>query len=118
MPLLPNQYQIAIIYMISKLSRNSNKDEGVQIIKNEIYKNRNNNINENIEDKNNKDIKNKDNAEGRYSEKIYHLGNNTPDIIKKICPENVLKLHESSWNLYPERCLNSCIRNLFLVKLY
>uniref|UniRef100_A0A1I8AXN9 DDHD domain-containing protein n=1 Tax=Meloidogyne hapla TaxID=6305 RepID=A0A1I8AXN9_MELHA len=85
LPLTAEEYQIAQLFMIQKKSRleSSGVGSGVEIIKNEPYK----------------DGPNGDS--GQYTLKIYHIGNRIPIWIRNILPSSALEAHEESWNSYP-----------------
>ncbi|KAF7635329.1 DDHD domain-containing protein [Meloidogyne graminicola] len=85
LPLTAEEYQIAQLFMIQKKSRleSSGVGSGVEIIKNEPYK---------------------DGPcvnSGQYTYKIYHIGNRIPLWIRNILPSSALEAHEESWNSYP-----------------
>jgi hypothetical protein len=82
LPLTVEEYQVAQLYSVSKMSvQETSGQEGVEIVKNEPY--------ENSEGK------------GQYTYKLYHLGNKMPGWIAAILPKDLKVLHEEAWNAYP-----------------
>eukprot|EP01110_Echinostelium_bisporum_P007019 TRINITY_DN27228_c0_g1_i1.p1 TRINITY_DN27228_c0_g1~~TRINITY_DN27228_c0_g1_i1.p1 ORF type:complete len:266 (-),score=102.72 TRINITY_DN27228_c0_g1_i1:174-971(-) len=82
LPLTVEEYKIGQLFSVAKTSsQETSKGEGVEVIKNEPYKD--------------------DQSEGQYTEKIYHLGSRLPGWVKAILPASALKLEEKAWNAFP-----------------
>jgi len=83
LPFSVDEYQIGQLYSVAKSSsQETSNGEGVDVIKNEPFKN-------------------EDGLEGQYTEKIYHVGSRLPGWVKAFIPGNALKLEEKAWNAYP-----------------
>lgn len=84
LPMAVEEYQIGQLYSVAKSSsQETSNGEGVEVIKNEPFKNE------------------QDGLEGQYTEKIYHVGSRLPGWIKAFIPGSALKLEEKAWNAYP-----------------
>jgi len=83
LPMAVEEYQIGQLYSVAKSSsQETSNGEGVEVIKNEPFKN-------------------EDGLEGQYTEKIYHVGSRLPGWVKAFIPGSALKLEEKAWNAYP-----------------
>jgi len=83
LPFSVDEYQIGQLYSVVKSSsQETSNGEGVEVIKNEPFKN-------------------EDGLEGQYTEKIYHVGSRLPGWVKAFIPGSALKLEEKAWNAYP-----------------
>jgi hypothetical protein len=83
LPMAVDEYQIGQLYSVAKSSSQETANgEGVEVIKNEPFKN-------------------EEGLEGQYTEKIYHVGSRLPGWVKAFIPGSALKLEEKAWNAYP-----------------
>ncbi|XKL68542.1 hypothetical protein PGB90_004033 [Kerria lacca] len=85
LPLSVEEYKIAQLYMIAKISRDETKDagSGIQILINEPYKN------------------GPEGTNGQYTKKIYYVREYLPGWIKSLLPKSSLNVEEEAWNAYP-----------------
>jgi len=84
LPMAVEEYQIGQLYSVAKSSsQETSNGEGVEVVKNEPFKNEENGL------------------EGQYTEKIYHVGSRLPGWVKAFIPGSALKLEEKAWNAYP-----------------
>ncbi|XP_065202321.1 protein retinal degeneration B isoform X2 [Planococcus citri] len=85
LPLSVEEYKIAQLYMIAKISRDETKDagSGVQILINEPYEN------------------GPEGTNGQYTKKIYYVREYLPGWIKSLLPKSSLNVEEEAWNAYP-----------------
>ncbi|KYQ93148.1 phosphatidylinositol transfer protein [Tieghemostelium lacteum] len=81
LPMTVEEYKIAQLYMVAKVSKNhSSNGEGVEILENKPYT---------------------DGASsGQYTHKIFHILNKLPSWVRAICPSS-LQIDEKAWNAYP-----------------
>lgn len=83
LPFSTEEYRIAQLYMVAKLSaRESDGESGVEILKNEPFENE-------------KGLK------GQYTSKVYHLNSKLPYWVASLVPSKALVLREEAWNAYP-----------------
>jgi len=86
MPITVEEYQVAQLYCVAKMSKQeTGGGAGVEILKNEPYT-RTTPLGD---------------ESGQYTHKIYHLGDRIPKWIAGIMPKDALKLDEKAWNAYP-----------------
>lgn len=84
LPLTVEEYRVGQLFSVAKTSSQETKGgEGVEVLKNEPYKNE------------------EEGHEGQYTHKIYHLGSRLPGWIRALIPSSALKLEEKAWNAYP-----------------
>jgi len=82
LPFNVDEYKVGQLFSVAKASsQETSGGEGVEVIKNEPYKD--------------------DNGEGQYTEKVYHLGSRLPGWVKVFIPGNALILEEKAWNAFP-----------------
>jgi len=82
MPVSVEEYQIAQLYMISKISRQqTGQGEGIEVL-----------VNEPFDDENGK---------GQYTHKVIHLGSRLPGWARPFLPASALQVDEKAWNAYP-----------------
>lgn len=88
LPLSVEEYQVAQLYTVAKVSKQETnaKGDGVEIVKNEPYE---------------RTLENGHVERGQFTHKIYHIGNKVPGWIRTIAPKSMLKLQEDAWNAYP-----------------
>ncbi|EGC36572.1 hypothetical protein DICPUDRAFT_31644 [Dictyostelium purpureum] len=81
LPITVDEYKIAQLYMVAKVSKNHTANgEGVEIIDNKPYS---------------------DGAlNGQFTHKIFHLGNKLPTWLRSFAPTS-LQIEEKAWNAYP-----------------
>ncbi|KAF6150556.1 hypothetical protein GIB67_030357 [Kingdonia uniflora] len=85
MPISLEEYQIAQMYMVTKMQEESTTtSEGVEVLKNRAFEN---------------DVLGK----GRYTSKVYHLKSKVPAWLTTFAPADALLMQEEAWNAYP-RC--------------
>lgn len=84
MPLDPEEYRIAQLYMIAKKSKLESEGEssGVEIVKNEPYSEG-------------------PGGAGQYTDKIYHIEAHLPYWLRNFLPKSLALLREEAWNAYP-----------------
>eukprot|EP01113_Clastostelium_recurvatum_P010810 TRINITY_DN1542_c0_g1_i1.p1 TRINITY_DN1542_c0_g1~~TRINITY_DN1542_c0_g1_i1.p1 ORF type:complete len:266 (-),score=75.27 TRINITY_DN1542_c0_g1_i1:80-877(-) len=84
MPISVEEYRIAQLYMVSKVSKeHSGHGEGVQVIENRPY------TDEGLGNS------------GQYTHKHLRIGSRLPGWIKSIAPASALIIEEKAWNAYP-----------------
>ncbi|GAB0489715.1 hypothetical protein MMPV_000940 [Pyropia vietnamensis] len=86
LPLTPEEYHLAQLYMVAKSSQEETGQEvgeGIEIVKNEPYEGTGGQ------------------AGGQYTEKIFHLRSKVPRFIAAVLPADSLRLVERSWNAFP-----------------
>jgi len=82
LPVSVDEYQIAQLYMVAKISKQqTSHGEGIEIL-----------VNEPFDDENGK---------GQYTHKILHIGSKIPGWLKSFLPTTVLQVEEKAWNAYP-----------------
>jgi len=82
LPFSVEEYQIAQLYMVSKVSKqHTGNGEGIQIIENKPFDD--------------------ENGKGQYTHKILHIGSRLPGWIKSFIPTSALQVDEKAWNAYP-----------------
>jgi len=82
MPFSVEEYQVAQLYMVSRISKQqTGHGEGIQIVKNEPFDD--------------------ENGKGQYTHKIIHIGSKLPGWIKSFLPTTALQVEEHAWNAYP-----------------
>ncbi|KAA8543999.1 hypothetical protein F0562_021824 [Nyssa sinensis] len=85
MPLSLDEYQIAQMYMVTKMQKQSTTNtEGVEILENRPFQD---------------DVFGK----GQYTSKVYRLQSKAPGWITTLAPADALIMQEDAWNAYP-RC--------------
>lgn len=84
MPLGPEEYRIAQLYMIAKKSKLESEGEGsgVEIVTNEPYSDG-------------------PGGDGQYTDKIYHVEAHLPYWLRSFLPKSLALLREEAWNAYP-----------------
>lgn len=84
MPLGVDEYRIAQLYMIAKMSRLESKGEGngVEIIANEPYTDG-------------------PGGGGQYTDKLYHIAAHLPVWLRGFLPKSLSTIREEAWNAYP-----------------
>eukprot|EP01110_Echinostelium_bisporum_P002755 TRINITY_DN16844_c0_g1_i1.p1 TRINITY_DN16844_c0_g1~~TRINITY_DN16844_c0_g1_i1.p1 ORF type:complete len:271 (-),score=67.34 TRINITY_DN16844_c0_g1_i1:76-888(-) len=82
LPLTVEEYRIAQLYTVAKMSKQqTGHGEGVEIKENKPYDD--------------------ENGKGQYTHKIFHIGSKIPGWIKAILPSSALMVEEKAWNAYP-----------------
>jgi len=82
LPLEVDEYQIAQLYMINKISKQqTGNGEGIQILENKPFDD--------------------ENGSGQYTHKIIHIGSKIPGWLKAVMPTTALQVDEKAWNAYP-----------------
>jgi len=82
LPLTVEEYQIAQLYMVSKIStQQTGNGEGIQILENKPFDD--------------------ENGKGQYTHKILHIGSRIPGWLKVFIPPTALQVDEKAWNAYP-----------------
>jgi len=82
LPFSVEEYQIAQLYMVSKVSKQqTGHGEGIQILENKPFDD--------------------ENGKGQYTHKIIHIGSRLPGWIKSFLPTTALHVDEKAWNAYP-----------------
>jgi len=82
LPLTVEEYQVAQLYMVSKISKQqTGHGEGIQILENKPF--------------------NDENGTGQYTHKILHIGSRIPGWLKAFIPTSALQVDEKAWNAYP-----------------
>lgn len=82
MPVSVEEYQIAQLYMVAKISKQqTGHGEGIEIIENKPFDD--------------------ENGKGQYTHKILHIGSKIPGWIKSFLPSSALQVDEKAWNAYP-----------------
>jgi len=82
LPLTVEEYRIAQLYMVAKVSKERTHDgEGIEIVKNEPYED--------------------DTGKGQYTHKIIRVGRQIPSWVKYMMPASVLQVEEKAWNAFP-----------------
>eukprot|EP01132_Coremiostelium_polycephalum_P003866 gene3866-4818_t len=81
LPISVEEYKIAQLYMVAKVSKNhTSNGEGVEIIENKPFV---------------------DGAQsGQFTHKIFHLGSRLPTWLRSLAPAS-LQIEEKAWNAYP-----------------
>ncbi|EFA83257.1 phosphatidylinositol transfer protein [Heterostelium album PN500] len=81
LPITVDEYKIAQLYMVAKVSRNhTSNGEGVEIIENKPFT--------------------EGALTGQFTHKIFHLASRLPTWLKAIAPTS-LQVEEKAWNAYP-----------------
>ncbi|OSX69581.1 hypothetical protein BU14_1377s0001 [Porphyra umbilicalis] len=86
LPLTPDEYHLAQLYMVAKSSEEETGQEvgeGIEIVKNEPFEGKNGQ------------------PGGQYTEKIFHLKSRVPRFIAALLPADSMRLVERSWNSFP-----------------
>jgi len=96
LPVSVAEYQIAQVYMVSKMSKEqTGHGEGVEVVENRLY-------GEGDDDGTADGAGSPDGIEkGRYTHKIYHIGSRLPAWLKAFAPTTALQVSEKAWNAYP-----------------
>lgn len=82
LPLTVDEYQIAQLYMVSRISKQqTGNGEGIQILENRPFDD--------------------ENGKGQYTHKIILLGSRIPGWLKTFIPTTALQVDEKAWNAYP-----------------
>jgi len=82
LPVSVEEYQIAQLYMVAKISKQqTGHGEGIQILENKPFDD--------------------ENGKGQYTHKIIHLGSRLPGWLKTFIPTTALQVDEKAWNAYP-----------------
>ncbi|OQS05035.1 phosphatidylinositol transfer protein beta isoform [Thraustotheca clavata] len=106
-----DEFQVAQLYMVVDASeKNTKGGEGVEILKNEPYDNREGQLGDISPISNCKIPRNR----GQYTLKHYYCKSEIPGYISALCPEESMTLIEEAWNAYPH-CL-TVITNGYLAK--
>ncbi|PKI62568.1 hypothetical protein CRG98_016990 [Punica granatum] len=85
MPMSLDEYQIAQMYMVTKMQQQSTTDtEGVDVLEN-------------------KPFEDDQLGKGQYTSKVYRLQSKAPSWLTTFAPADALVLQEEAWNAYP-RC--------------
>jgi len=96
LPVSVDEYKIAQVYMISKVSKeHTGHGEGVEVKENKPYS-ESDGAGEGIEPPGTPGLES-----GQYTHKIYHIGSRLPSWIKAITPTTALQVVEKAWNAYP-----------------
>jgi len=98
LPVSVDEYQIAQVYMVAKMSKEqTGHGEGVEIKENRPFGG--------APELNGADTENlpylHGNQKGQYTHKVYHIGQRLPSWIKAIAPTTALQIVEKAWNAYP-----------------
>ncbi|EGG17258.1 phosphatidylinositol transfer protein [Cavenderia fasciculata] len=81
LPISVEEYKVAQLYMVAKVSRNSTSHgEGVEIVENRPF--------------------NDGALSGQFTHKIFHLGSRLPTWMRSFAP-SALQIEEKAWNAYP-----------------
>jgi hypothetical protein len=84
MPLSMSEYQIAQMYMVTKMQQeNTTSTEGVDVLENRPFED-------------------ETFGSGRYTSKIYRLQSKAPSWLTTFAPSDALVLQEEAWNAYPK----------------
>lgn len=87
LPITREEYQVAQLWSVAESSKaNTGGGEGIEVLKNEPFKN---------------EPLFKNYTDGQYTHKIYKLESKVPWWIKKLSPKGSLEIHEKAWNAYP-----------------
>lgn len=82
LPVTVEEYQIAQLYMVAKISKQqTGNGEGIKIIENKPF--------------------NDENGSGQYTHKILYIGSRIPGWLKSFLPTTALQVEEKAWNAYP-----------------
>jgi len=82
LPVSVEEYQVAQLYMVSKISKQqTGHGEGIQILENRPFDD--------------------ENGKGQYTHKIIHIGSRLPGWLKSFLPTTALQVDEKAWNAYP-----------------
>jgi len=82
LPVSVEEYQIAQLYMVSKISKQqTGHGEGIEILENKPFDD--------------------ENGKGQYTHKILHIGSKIPSWLKSFLPTAALQVDEKAWNAYP-----------------
>jgi len=82
LPLTVEEYQVAQLYMVSRISKqHTGNGEGIEILENKPF--------------------NDENGQGQYTHKIIHLASKLPGWVKPFLPSTALQVDEKAWNAYP-----------------
>jgi len=91
LPLSVDEYKIAQVYMVAKMSKEqTGHGEGVEIKENRAY-----------EGEGDTSTGDPGVEKGQYTHKVYHIGSRLPSWIKAITPTTALQVEEKAWNAYP-----------------
>lgn len=84
MPLDPEEYRIAQLYMIAKKSKieSTGQGSGVEIVTNEPYSDG-------------------PGGNGQYTDKLYHIDSHLPYWFRGFLPKSLAVIREEAWNAYP-----------------
>jgi len=82
LPVSVEEYRVAQLYMISKISKQqTGHGEGIEILENKPFDD--------------------ENGKGQYTHKIIRVGSRLPSWLKAWIPATVLQVDEKAWNAYP-----------------
>jgi len=82
LPVSVEEYQIAQLYMVSKISKQqTGHGEGIEILENRPFDD--------------------ENGKWQYTHKILHIGSKIPGWLKAFIPVSALQVDEKAWNAYP-----------------
>eukprot|EP01111_Echinosteliopsis_oligospora_P002915 TRINITY_DN1468_c0_g1_i1.p1 TRINITY_DN1468_c0_g1~~TRINITY_DN1468_c0_g1_i1.p1 ORF type:complete len:294 (+),score=78.17 TRINITY_DN1468_c0_g1_i1:197-1078(+) len=82
MPLSVEEYRIAQLYIVAKISKqNTGHGEGIEILENRPYED--------------------ETGKGQYTHKIIYLSSRVPSWLTYIMPAGALQVDEKAWNAYP-----------------
>jgi hypothetical protein len=82
LPVSVEEYQIAQLYMVAKISKQeTGHGEGIQILENRPYDD--------------------ENGKGQYTHKILFIGSKLPGWLRSFIPASALQIEEKAWNAYP-----------------
>lgn len=82
MPVSVEEYQVAQLYMIARISKQSTGNgEGIEVVENKPFDD--------------------ENGKGQYTHKIIHLASRLPGWVKPFLPSSALQVDEKAWNAYP-----------------
>lgn len=99
MPVSVEEYKIAQVYMVAKMSKeNTGHGEGVEIVENRPY---GAGEEDGLEDGAGAGSPEPGKEVGMYTHKIYHIGSRLPSWVKAIAPTTALQVVEKAWNAYP-----------------
>jgi len=94
MPVSVEEYKVAQVYMISKMSKEqTGHGEGVEVVENAPY--------DGVEEGIGAGSLDPKTEKGQFTHKIYHIGSRLPSWMKAIVPATALQVHEKAWNAYP-----------------
>jgi len=99
MPVSVDEYKIAQVYMIAKMSKeNTGHGEGIEILENRPY---GEGEEGGLADGAGAGSPEPGKEKGMYTHKIYHIGSKLPGWVKALTPPTALQVVEKAWNAYP-----------------